>query len=178
MYIWKNELKTLDFWCQCENNHSSFSHKESPLSISVLEAHHHILITQLQLLCTPHKPVKLSVKSKPVIVFTRLVIKLVLYYQSVCFYQSICSKGDGRCHALLFGFPKIPDVSAIFVSSFGLSIIVQKSSDRHSRGWEAPFHTKNEEQAMYLLLSPISILASYHKPISIGGLSQCGKQAI
>lgn len=78
-------------------------------------------------------PVKLSVKSNPVIVFMRLVIKLVLYYQSVCFHQSIYSRGDNRCLLLLFSFPKTVDASAIFVNSFGLSIIVQKSSGRHSR---------------------------------------------
>lgn len=102
----------------------------------------------------------------------RLVIKLVLYYQSVCFHQSIYSRGDNRCLLLLFSFPKTADASAIFVNSFGLSIIVQKSSGRHSRAWEVPCLNRNEEWAMcLLLLSPTSC----HKPISISGLSQYGK---
>lgn len=38
MYTWKNQLKTPDFWFQSENAHSSFSHKDSPLSTFILEA--------------------------------------------------------------------------------------------------------------------------------------------
>lgn len=64
---------------------------------------------------------------------------------------------------LLFGFPKIPDVSAIFSISFGLSMIAQKSSNRHSRGQEVPFHTRNKEWATWLLFfsptSPLSLLS-------------------
>lgn len=109
------------------------------------------------MLCTP---VKLSVKSNPAIVFMRLVIQLVLYYQSVCSHQSIYSRGGNRCLLFLFSFPKTADASAVFVNSFGLSIIVQKSSGRHSRAWEVPCLNKNEEWAMcLLLLSPTSHLS-------------------
>lgn len=39
MYIWQNELKTLDFWFQMKIlTYFSFFHKESPLSIPIVEA--------------------------------------------------------------------------------------------------------------------------------------------